>query len=900
MRIHYIFFTLFLLHAGRLDAANYYLSASGDDAGTGLSPADPWRSLSKLNSISLQAGDSVFFAAGDTFAGQLYLSASGTATAPIYFGKYGNGSLPVISGTLPVNSWTPYAPFYYKTQVSLPEVPQQLFRNGQRLTRARYPNDGFLRFTGAFGDSAFSCNDLLQPDGFWNGAEVRFRMSSRRWYHATISAFSAAFTQLAEKAPANLQLNAAFYLDNHFSALDADGEWYYDAATGTLFLYSNTDPGTLHITASAVAFGFVLAGTANHLHLHQLHFSGQNTAAIMLEGFAGNIRISGCHFSNQYGYALYADFLNTNLTVDSCHFQDITGMAAALHQARHCAVRHSTFRRIGLFPGEGLRTDNAQSALEFAACDSLEVAFNQLDSIGSMGMYCGLNHSHIRNNVLQHTLLWTNELGAMYVYGTNEVNNILEQNIIVYTSGEAETQAFGAPEGAGIYLDGPLSGFALNGNVIVYATHGIRLSRGPVGCRLRSNTVYGCSQSQLFFEEGPLPGSTNDHQVVRNVLFALEPFSDVVRLISPYAGFLPAWMDSNAYFNPYRYDFLLRTTPPPGENFPRYFSLPLWQQQTGLDASSRTAFLYRTRYAPVSPLSDELITNGHFTANFDGWSNTAPGLMQMLLDNSTPLDFGCLKLAFPAGVTDTFAGIRNKPFPTDSAAFYSLRISTWSLKTGMMLMRLKNDVPPYLYITRLLPTPFGAGRMNCEFVFPAALGFEKTRLEIDLASDDSLTWLDNVSLQQVSVAEHRPEDHFRLFLNPTAQTVVFDLADTLFYDLNQQSVTQSLTVQPFSARILIYDSSLINHLTAAEAVSEMLVWPNPATAGQTIWISRSAAQTDVELMCYDLLARPRFRSYWPAGSTLLPVQLPAGLSSGFYILSCKENGRLQSQTLAIR
>ena len=82
---------LILLGASRADATDYFVSASGADAHSGTSPADAWRTVTRVNNQRLAAGDRVFFEGGQTFSGNLYLDASeqGTAAAPIVIGSYG-------------------------------------------------------------------------------------------------------------------------------------------------------------------------------------------------------------------------------------------------------------------------------------------------------------------------------------------------------------------------------------------------------------------------------------------------------------------------------------------------------------------------------------------------------------------------------------------------------------------------------------------------------------------------------------------------------------------------------------------------------------------------------------------------------------------------------------------
>src|SRR6478609_69729 len=76
----------------------YFVSASGSDTNPGTSSAAPWKSLSKVNSIVLKRGDTVSFRRGDTWAGAIVTTQSGTEAAPITLIGYGTGNAPMITG----------------------------------------------------------------------------------------------------------------------------------------------------------------------------------------------------------------------------------------------------------------------------------------------------------------------------------------------------------------------------------------------------------------------------------------------------------------------------------------------------------------------------------------------------------------------------------------------------------------------------------------------------------------------------------------------------------------------------------------------------------------------------------------------------------------------------------
>jgi len=82
-------------------AATYHVSNSGNDGNSGTNSLSPWQTIAQVMKFKpkLQPGDSVLFQRGGVWYEQLDVSGvNGTASAPITFGNYGLGDLPVIDG----------------------------------------------------------------------------------------------------------------------------------------------------------------------------------------------------------------------------------------------------------------------------------------------------------------------------------------------------------------------------------------------------------------------------------------------------------------------------------------------------------------------------------------------------------------------------------------------------------------------------------------------------------------------------------------------------------------------------------------------------------------------------------------------------------------------------------
>ncbi|RTE10672.1 right-handed parallel beta-helix repeat-containing protein [Paenibacillus whitsoniae] len=131
---------LALSHTAHAAGVAYYVDASdGNDNNDGLSSEGAWRTITKVNSVSLQPGDQVLFKSGQTWQGvTLRPIASGTSSDPIRFGAYGDPSLaqPVISGAARADSWVgPDANGEYKqTGLTGDALRIVMLEDGKRLT----------------------------------------------------------------------------------------------------------------------------------------------------------------------------------------------------------------------------------------------------------------------------------------------------------------------------------------------------------------------------------------------------------------------------------------------------------------------------------------------------------------------------------------------------------------------------------------------------------------------------------------------------------------------------------------------------------------------------------------------------------------------------------------------
>lgn len=92
----------------------YYVSTTGSNSNTGTSISSPWATISKINSVTFNPGDAIYFKRGDIWQEEVTLNppSSGTSGDFITFGAYGSGDKPKLLGSVKENStsdWTVYS-----------------------------------------------------------------------------------------------------------------------------------------------------------------------------------------------------------------------------------------------------------------------------------------------------------------------------------------------------------------------------------------------------------------------------------------------------------------------------------------------------------------------------------------------------------------------------------------------------------------------------------------------------------------------------------------------------------------------------------------------------------------------------------------------------------------------
>ena len=138
-------------------SGSYYLSNSGSDSNP-CTLSQPCATIAKINSITLSAGNSIYFQSGGLWREQLTISQSGTAGNPINITSYGTGAQPVIDAAN-LASWTNVSGNVWSTSAA---------------TNPLYPN-----FSGTPGILVASQGALTAANQFyWDGTSTLYVYSA--------------------------------------------------------------------------------------------------------------------------------------------------------------------------------------------------------------------------------------------------------------------------------------------------------------------------------------------------------------------------------------------------------------------------------------------------------------------------------------------------------------------------------------------------------------------------------------------------------------------------------------------------------------------------------------------------------------------------------------------------
>jgi hypothetical protein len=363
---------------------------------------------------------------------------SGTPTAPVTWAAWAKERVTLSGGQRLDCHWTTHAGAMMKTPVPAGLDFDQVFVNGKRQIRARFPNydpsqPGKSGYIFAAGGIAKGTPDpFAAPDADMTFAGeaprgVRYDPSTfttRGWSHpeeAVINIFQEAYwgnlmwqikgidrnsstiwfgdggQQLGAKwnaNPAVVGSKSRFFVDNVFEELDAPGEWYLDRRTNTLYCHPE----------DGVDLRSALVEVPRNEYV--IHFSGSQDTPVR------NIVIQGVRFAHTLTTYL-ARYDVPSLSDWSIH----RGGTVFAEGTRQCSIQDCWFDAIG---GNGVFVNNYNREFAISGCKFTETGDSAMCFVGDLERTNGTQRAFpfecsASNNLVHDCGVYGKQIAGVYI-----------------------------------------------------------------------------------------------------------------------------------------------------------------------------------------------------------------------------------------------------------------------------------------------------------------------------------------------------------------------------------------------------------------------------------------------------------------------------------------------------
>jgi parallel beta-helix repeat protein len=521
----------------RAGAVNYYTSADGRDDNPGMSPELAWKTLSKVNSAKLNPGDSVFFRRGDTFYGNLKISCSGSIGNPVYYGAYGRGYNPNITGFSTVGAWTNIGTNLWESRsaISTLNLANVVSINGVSVAMGRYPNAsaGYLQYQSHVANTSITSSSLNGTPS-WVGAEVVLR--PEKWIIARDSITAQSNGTITYTAGTGLPYkngqayngrdNWGFFIQNSITACDTVNEWFYKRSTRKLDIYSVGSP-TATIKVSSID---TLINLIHHDYItfDNLQFTGANSIAFYV-GQSKGIQITHCKFDLNYNGVIGGNWGVRNSSSELLFNLDTVTHSSnkafsITNEFSTANVTNNLIKSTGTMPGMGGSGDGQYQGINVAGSGT-NVLYNEVDSTGYVAIGFQFSNINVSYNYVHNYCFVKDDGGGIYTQQAAS-GNLVSYNTVINGMGALNGTANGFTGGNGlsaafgIYFDDLSSGGVISHNTTANNSFGGIFLHNANNIKVIDNTSYNNLKTGFILSDNK-EGLTKTGGIVceRNIFF---------------------------------------------------------------------------------------------------------------------------------------------------------------------------------------------------------------------------------------------------------------------------------------------------------------------------------------------------------------------------------------------
>ena len=838
-----LFFFSFFLCVSVVNARNFYVSATGSDANSGLSTTNAWKTISKINSTAFVAGDSVLLKNGDSFYGTLT-----PATSGVIFSSYGVGSKPVITGLATISNWTSLGGNIWEAVVpgGLTSLNMVLI-NGVLTPMGRYPNantsnGGYNTYESHIDNASITDNQLTSSPNF-TGADLVVRKVDYATVRTKINSHSGTVLNFTSPAGASFTNGYGYFIENSLATLDQNGEWFYDATTLKIKIYYTSAPPSIQVAtlATLVSMPYGTANAKTRITFKGIAFKGCEMNMINIT-YCDNITIDNCDLSF-VGVTAIEHRNMTAFKIQNCSITDVNMIGIQESNpgtGNNITFQNNTFRRIGIYPGMITKLINyhegsSSTGINIGA-SNIMIRENVMDSIGYIGISIvkTRNGQVIRKNRISNFCFIKNDGGGIYNSGMRgevlpTVNPIIDSNIV----SKSLNAGFGTthptnPHARGIYLDASSSNINILNNTIFDCYEGIYISQAQ-NIVIRGNTVYDAGSyiyaNNSFSSQLSILDANDGYQHTRKNTITKNIF------FSKFAHQLPYYqddryngvdsigiIDSNYYANPMNSypGFITNTT---NASVINLFSLDQWKiLHPKYDAQSKPAPISIPQFTSVATGSNKS-PNETFTSNMISTTGySSPAVHTLSWDGTSQINgVGSLKLTSNI-LSNNFTQVSQLIGEIDSSKKYILKFKTKGIKAGSFQTYIQQWSGAYAIITSTQSGSVKAGVEQHEIVFSGEHSTQTSaKIYILFSQNNSTVYIDDIQFYEATVTPTNVDDYLRFEYNATNAVKTISL-NAKYISVDSTVYNGSVTLQPYTSVVLI-KSGVLATQTALKAIA---------------------------------------------------------------------------------
>lgn len=379
----------------------------------------------------------------------------------------------------------------------------ELFYGGQRMTLARWPNDGFTTIV----DVAKLDVDVRGTKG---SVEGKFTYEGRRpkrwlkesdpWVHGywfwdwseqrhRIDKIDVKNQTLALKSPYHnygYRKGQWYYAYNLLSELDSPGEWYLDRDEGVLYFWPPDDLSPAEPLVTLLPTLIEIDG-AIHLTIQGLVLEGTRRTTIRVNG-GESVQLAALTVRNSGGSGIRVSG-GTKHSVEGCDLYGLGGAGVSIDGGDRVTLQPAGHRVVNCHIHHYAEVQRVYAAgISLRGVGNL-AAHNLIHHAPHMAIGFGGNDHTIEYNEIHHVCLESNDAGAMYA-GRNWTTrgHVIQFNHLYDITG------FRDEGSVGVYLDDMFSSAKIYGNVFRNVTRAAMIGGGR-DCEVVNNVFINCEHA---------------------------------------------------------------------------------------------------------------------------------------------------------------------------------------------------------------------------------------------------------------------------------------------------------------------------------------------------------------------------------------------------------------------